>query len=547
MSTSEALEIESKFDVPEEVGMPDLHTPGAVDSVAGPVVHSLSAIYWDTEDLRLTRSRRTLRRRTGGTDAGWHLKLPAGGETGGGAAAGRREISFPLGDDPDELPPAEILAPVLGLVRDLPLRPIARIDNERTVLVAIGTDGLPAAEVCDDRVTASSLLPGGATTGWREWEVELIGHGDEHVLTAVSRLLTAAGAHPSESPSKLARALGDSADAVPDAFPRAEVDPDSAAFLLLEAVARHRDRMLDMDPAVRRDDWDSIHQMRVATRELRSNLQTFGRLLELPDHGRLLGELRWFAGVLGVARDAEVVGDRFRELVAEEPAELIPDEARRRLDEGMRRVYRDAHAASVAEMGRRRYFGILDGIEALLAAPPLTEAAAGRPRKVLGKELESAHRKLVRSITDVADPALSDEERSELFHEVRKKAKKLRYSAQAAESDPAMRVGDVRQACKTIQSVLGDFQDSVEARKLLLRIADEARAAGEDAFAYGLLYQREREIGWASLEGYDAAVAALDAAWAEYRRERGRGAAKHARKKGTKKAGKKSGKKTGTG
>lgn len=38
----------------------------------------LDAVYYGTADLRLTAVGITLRRRTGGEDAGWHLKLPAG-------------------------------------------------------------------------------------------------------------------------------------------------------------------------------------------------------------------------------------------------------------------------------------------------------------------------------------------------------------------------------------------------------------------------------------------------------------------------------------
>ena len=50
----------------------------------------LSATYYDTADLRLLRSRMTLRRRRGGSDAGWHLKLPAGADS-------RDEVRHPLG------------------------------------------------------------------------------------------------------------------------------------------------------------------------------------------------------------------------------------------------------------------------------------------------------------------------------------------------------------------------------------------------------------------------------------------------------------------
>ena len=47
---------------------------------------------------------------------------------------------------------------------------------------------------------------------------------------------------------------------------------------------------------------------------------------------------------------------------------------------------------------------------------------------------------------------------------------------------------------KTIQSLLGDHQDSVVSRTNLLQEADAAHTAGEDTFTYGVLYQLEDEL-----------------------------------------------------
>src|SRR5690349_18899064 len=85
-----AREVERKFDVDAGFRLPELTGVGEVASVDSPAEHDLSATYFDTADLRLLGHRVTLRRRTGGTDAGWHLKLPAGdGE--------RTEVRLPLG------------------------------------------------------------------------------------------------------------------------------------------------------------------------------------------------------------------------------------------------------------------------------------------------------------------------------------------------------------------------------------------------------------------------------------------------------------------
>ena len=73
------LEIEQKFDADPDLERPDFDAVTAGVAAAAPVLHHLSATYFDTADGRLQAAKITLRRRTGGTDAGWHLKLPAGG------------------------------------------------------------------------------------------------------------------------------------------------------------------------------------------------------------------------------------------------------------------------------------------------------------------------------------------------------------------------------------------------------------------------------------------------------------------------------------
>src|ERR1700722_2396673 len=97
---SEFLEIEQKFDVDTGFERPSFGGLAGV-SAAAPVRPHLSAPYYDTADGRLAASKITLRRRTGGTDAGWHLKLPEG-------SGARREVHAPLGQAGEPVP--EVLA-----------------------------------------------------------------------------------------------------------------------------------------------------------------------------------------------------------------------------------------------------------------------------------------------------------------------------------------------------------------------------------------------------------------------------------------------------
>jgi hypothetical protein len=200
------LEIERKFDVDAGFTLPNLSAIPGIAAVAGPTVYHLAAIYYDTPDLRLAASKVTLRRRTGGTDAGWHLKLPAG------QPGARHELHEPVSDEI----PARLAARIADITAGAPLAPIATLDTKRTVHILLAPSGSVVAEVADDLVTARRNDPGrpapSATAAspliWREIEVEA-GAAPEaaSALEPATRLLLGAGARPSGSGSKLARLL----------------------------------------------------------------------------------------------------------------------------------------------------------------------------------------------------------------------------------------------------------------------------------------------------------------------------------------------------
>lgn len=197
------LEIEQKFDVDDDFDRPGFGTLADGVTADDPVVHHLSATYFDTRDERLAANKITLRRRTGGTDEGWHLKLPA-------ADGNRQELHEPLGDSGDEVP-ARLASRVAEVTGGRPLAPIAQLDTERTV-VSLSRDHRAVAEVADDVVTARRLAGGSGDGGageplrWREIEVE-VPEPAPKLQQAAADLLFAAGARPAGHGSKLARVL----------------------------------------------------------------------------------------------------------------------------------------------------------------------------------------------------------------------------------------------------------------------------------------------------------------------------------------------------
>jgi inorganic triphosphatase YgiF len=200
---AEYLEIERKFDVGAGFTLPDLATVPGCAAVGEPVTHHLSATYYDTPGNRLAASKIILRRRTGGPDEGWHLKLPAGQYT-------RREIRAPLAAGDQARVPEELAGQVAEAGGGLPLAPIAFLDTERTVRTLLDATGRVLAEVADDVVTARRAGTSGESLCWREVEVEVPEDSADTrlALQGAARLLLTAGAVPAAKESKLARLLG---------------------------------------------------------------------------------------------------------------------------------------------------------------------------------------------------------------------------------------------------------------------------------------------------------------------------------------------------
>jgi inorganic triphosphatase YgiF len=199
------LEIEQKFDVEAGFTLPDLTGVPGCQEVSAPATHHLSATYYDTEGNRLAASKITLRRRTGGTDEGWHLKLPS--ELLPAGAQSRREVHAPLSDGEEGQVPARLASLVSDVTAGLPLAPIASLATRRTVRTLLGESRDVLAEVADDQVTARRAQAAGEPLRWREVEVEVPEGTPPEVLAAAAELLFAAGARPASKGSKLARLL----------------------------------------------------------------------------------------------------------------------------------------------------------------------------------------------------------------------------------------------------------------------------------------------------------------------------------------------------
>src|SRR6202040_4295504 len=107
---------------------------------------------------------------------------------------------------------------------------------------------------------------------------------------------------------KVVRALGPRALAPADVVPAKVGARSTAGDVVQAAVAASVARLLSHDPGVRiGEDPEDVHQARVATRRLRSDLRTIRPLLDPEWAAALREELGWIAGVLGAVRDTDVL------------------------------------------------------------------------------------------------------------------------------------------------------------------------------------------------------------------------------------------------
>ncbi|MEU9502875.1 CYTH and CHAD domain-containing protein [Streptomyces sp. NPDC048196] len=513
-------EIERKYEADDDTHLPDLAGVDRVATVEERGTESLDALYYDTADQRLAADGVTLRRRTGGPDAGWHLKLPV-------EPGVREEIRAPLSD----APPPELAALVRSRTRGQDLIPLVRLRTRRTVRVLRDAAGAPLAEVAMDAVTARRVTFAAAHTAasggtgpmearWHEIEVELAGAGDGDrtgqdgtgtggnggtgLLDAIGRALADAGVRPASAPSKLARALTetglrtegpDGADGRPagTSTARSGGKPRTAADLVLDYAATQVRAITALDPAVRRDLPDSVHQMRVATRRLRSTFRSYAKVLDRAVTDPIGAELKWLAGELGAGRDQEVLAERLRAGLAEVPRTLRLGPVAARLRLWSERNRAGARDRLLAALDDPRYLALLDRLHALLEDPPLRTAAKRPASEAAARAVLKDYRRLAGRVAAALD-APAGRARDEALHSARKAAKRARYAAEAARPALGKPAKKFAKRIKKVQQLLGDHQDSVVARGALRDLATQAHRAGEGGFTFGLLHGREEAL-----------------------------------------------------
>lgn len=403
------------------------------------------ANYYDTADLRLVRSGASLRFRD---DDGWTVKLPGTSDV----ALVRTELHVD-GDAGQPPPAARDL--VAALARRAPLEEAARIDTVRHRFVTRDQNGEPVAELVDDHVTVHGI--GQKLSGFRELEIEFADRAGDELVRRVAKAFERAGAGEPQQLSKIARALGPRALDAPELVPPATLDfASTPTEVLRAALSRSTARLLAHDPGVRLGgDAEDVHQARVATRRMRSDLRTFRPALDPGWDESLRDELKWLGGLLGEVRDADVLLERLEEQVAELPEVDRP--AGERILDVLRAEREVSREALLAGMRSERYFALLDRLLAASRAVP--GSTDGTDLELELSDLVATPWKKLRQAVHELDDDPPDTE----LHAVRIRAKRARYAAEAVAPAVGKAAKKFASAVAGVQEVLGDHQDAVVA------------------------------------------------------------------------------------
>ncbi len=436
-----------------------------------------NADYYDTPDLRLTRAGASLRFRS---DDGWTVKLPKQQ----GDLLERDELVLGL-DHPDS-PPREAVSLVRALSRSKPLGRVATVRTDRREVRIEDRKGRAVGLIDDDQVRTTA--PSARRKSFHEVEFEVADGADPDVVAKVVARLRKAGARPSKQRPKVVRALGKRARRAPDVVPGAPLGRSSTpADLAQSCLANGAHRLVSHDPVVRTDaDPEGVHQARVATRRLRSDLRTLRPMLQTARTEPLRQELKWLGELLGAVRDADVLHELLTSKLSVLPEESRDDAAPIAKELERQRATQLATLNRGLESGR--YLALLDKLVSAVHEPPLERSHRHPTRRddAAVKRLADKQWKRLRKAVDELPRDPSDAE----LHEVRKRAKQARYAFEATAPILGKRARRLAKRLAGLQDHLGAHQDAVVASDWLhdaaLRVGDASSgyAAGRLAQSF---------------------------------------------------------------
>ncbi len=231
---------------------------------------------------------------------------------------------------------------------------------------------------------------------------------------------------------------------------------EPAALAIASALRGAVARLRAADPLARNGEAEGVHRLRTSARRLRSELRAFRDLVEPSWREDLERELRWLGGALGQVRDLDVLRDHFataaRDQDGDRSAPLRP------LFEALDARHESASKAMRKALRSARFRRLFESLEQAVDLPQLRDEADEPCRDVLPPLVKKSWKRLKREAE-----ALDSNSADAAFHEVRKLAKRARYTAERIA--PALGRRAPRRAERyirlttAVQDLLGEHQD----------------------------------------------------------------------------------------
>src|SRR5215217_4477301 len=459
-------EEEDKFEVDSDWVLPKLTELVPDGGRLDLQTRKLDNTYFDTPGAGLRLFGITLRRRVGGSETGWQLKVPSG--------TARTELQSGW---PTKTLPMPLEQGVEGLVAGESVGPIARLITTRTAYRLLNADGELVAEIADDEVDYGPPDgEAGTLHSWREIEVELGPAGKKKDLKRARKVLLSAGASPSSTRTKLDRALG---PALPDEELRT-AEPGTIGELAAAYIAAQCEVLASNDVGMRTGK-PAVHKTRVAARRLRSTLRMFDDVFDAAPAEELDNELSWYADLLGAVRDRDILSSRLTKQIAELPPQQVRGPIEAEITKALAAERQEALDRLNERIGGIRYGHLIQLLRGWRTAPPFTAAAsedAAAAVKYVDKAKKKADKRLRKADDDI-----------DQLHRARKATKRARYAAELVEPvDSDMKV--IAKDAEELQTLLGEHQDAVVAADFLAKISADA-GSETDGFTYGVLMANE--------------------------------------------------------
>jgi CHAD domain-containing protein len=483
-----------RLEVPITFSLDSLDDIDASAAMVAEPVRKRRTTHWDTADLRLARWSVSLEH---SAEPGWVLRLPATSE--GVAAPDGAELHF---DGGPEHPPGQALQLVRAYARWAPVELVARLVTVTAETVLLDALGTVLARLVDDTVSVYS----GPRITQRFREIELFSESGA-LLDLIATRYQAAGAQPSRPRALVARALGLVGTPPPEIGSVTLGGAATAGDVVRRALSTSVIRLLRHDPGVRLGlDAEDVHQARVATRRLRSDLRTFRPLLDQAWADALRDDLRWIGGELGRVRDAEVLRDRLRSAATTLPA--ADRRAALAIVGPLAAQVRSARRHLITGMDTDRYVDVIDHLVAAARAPLLTELSASPARDVLPGLVRKPWRSLKTGAL-AARGGVPDEQ----LHDLRIRAKRCRYAAEAAAAATGKNAAKFAREVAALQEVLGELHDAVVAEAWLRDRSAAPRVHETALFAAGELVALQRDAAEQARTGWPAVWKRVEQGW----------------------------------